>query len=217
MDFPGFWCNPCNRFAIHRGFAILSQSNLIVSIAVRIGVLRFSADFFPVPVRFLFDCDTEAIPDRLMAFGCDPSKLCQDCIKSAIDPQSTGLCQDCKEPENPVSGIARLREDREASRGLRRTPGQPDDSNRNPGAIGVGTNPVQSKRNPFELSQDYPKSPIQSQSSGLQISRSRLREDCDNPKELFSGIAGHREDCRGSPSNCLGLPSSLGSDLTDSR
>ena len=72
-------------------------------------------------------------------------------------------------------------------------------------------------RNPSQLHQDRSKSIIQSQLSGLQISRARLREDCDNSKELVLGIAGHREDCRGSPSNCLGLPSSLGSDLTDSR
>ena len=44
-----------------------------------------------------------------------------------------------------------------------------------------------------------------------------MREDCDNPKELFLGIVGHREDCLGSQSTRLGLPSSLGSDLTVSR
>ena len=44
-----------------------------------------------------------------------------------------------------------------------------------------------------------------------------MREDCDNPKELVLGIVGHREDCRESLSNLLGLPSSLGSNLTDSR
>ena len=37
------------------------------------------------------------------------------------------------------------------------------------------------------------------------------------PKELFLGIAGHREDCRGPQSTGLGLHSSLGSDLTVSR
>lgn len=69
----------------------------------------------------------------------------------------------------------------------------------------------------YRLPQDCQKYSIQSQSPGLQISRSWLREDCDKPKELFLGIAGHREDCRGPQSTGLGLHSSLGSDLTDSR
>ena len=65
---------------------------------------------------------------------------------------------------------------------------QPEASNRNPGAIGVGTIPVQSVRKLSELLQDCQKIRIKSQSSGLQISRSRLREDCDHPKELLSGL-----------------------------
>ena len=69
----------------------------------------------------------------------------------------------------------------------------------------------------LQLSQDCLKSWIQSQSSGLQIWRSRLREDCDNPKELVLGIAGHWEDCKWPSSTCLGLPSSQDSDLTNSR
>ena len=68
-----------------------------------------------------------------------------------------------------------------------------------------------------EFSRNNLISTIQLQSSGLQILRSRLREDCKNPKEPFLGIAGHREDCMGSQSTRLGLPSSLGSDLTVSR
>ena len=152
-----------------------------------------------------------AILGQLKAFGCNLSELCQDCLNPAIDPQFTGLHQDCKEPENSVSGIARHLEDSPVQGP------QPDDLNRNLGVIGVGTNLVRSEHNPSELRQDCSKSRIQSQSSGLQISRSRLREDCDNPKELVLGIAGHREDCRESLSNLPGLPSSLGSNLTDSR
>ena len=67
-----------------------------------------------------------------------------------------------------------------------------------------------------ETSQNYLNSTIQSQSSRLQISRSRLREDCDHPKELVLGIAGHWEDCKGPSSLRLGLPSTQGSDLTNS-
>ena len=48
-----------------------------------------------------------AILGQLMAFGCNLSELCQDCLNPAIDPQFTGLHQDCKEPENSVYGIAR--------------------------------------------------------------------------------------------------------------
>ena len=152
-----------------------------------------------------------AILSRLKAFGCNLSELCQDCLNPAIDPQFTGLHQDCKEPENSVYGIARHLEDSPVQGP------QPDDLNRNLGVIGVGTNLVRSEHNPSELRQDCSKSRIQSQSSGLQISRSRLREDCENPKEPFLGIAGHREGCMGSQSTRLGLPSSLGSDLTVSR
>ena len=52
-----------------------------------------------------------AILGRLKVFGCNLSELCQDCLNPAIDPQFTGLHQDCKEPEKPVSGIARHLED----------------------------------------------------------------------------------------------------------
>ena len=122
-------------------------------------------------------------------FG-NPSELCQDCLESAIDPQFTGLCQDCKESENPVSGIA-----------------QSEWAQIRSNRSAIRLNCIRVAQNPESSCNQ----------SGLQISRSRLREDCDNPKELALGIAGHREDCRGSPSNCLGLPSSLGSNLTDSR
>ena len=69
----------------------------------------------------------------------------------------------------------------------------------------------------YRLPQDCLKSRIQLQLSGLQILRSRLRDDCDNLKELILGIAGHWEDCWGPLSMCLGLSLSLGSDLTNSR
>ena len=55
----------------------------------------------------------------------------------------------------------------------------------------------------YRLPQGCLKSRIQLQLSGLQILRSRLREDCDNLKELILGIAGHWEDCWGPLSMCL--------------
>ena len=141
-----------------------------------------------------------------MASGCDSEAIRMDCLRVALNLQSIHNSQDCKEPGNPVSGIAGHREDcrRSTGPGLRSVA-----SNRNPGQ--------QSECNPSQLHQDCPKSRIQLQSSRLQISRSRLREDCENPKEPFLGIVGLREDCVGSQSTRLGLPSSLGSDLTVSR
>ena len=125
-----------------------------------------------------------------MAFGWDPSELCQDCFKSAIDPQFKGLWQDCKEPENPVSGIARLREDcgGPPAKG-------PNLTTRNPGAIGVCTNPFQSERNPSELHQGRSKFRIQSQSvriantevsiaGGLRQPERPLFGDCGAPRGL---------------------------------
>ena len=82
-------------FAMHCGFAISSQFNLIVAIAFGIGM-----DFGLILPRFRLgglqsDCNSGAILRRLLAFGRNPrsnlSKLCQDCIRYAIDPQSTGL------------------------------------------------------------------------------------------------------------------------------
>ena len=41
VDFPGFWCNPFDPLAILRGFAISSQFNWIVEIAVKIAAPMF--------------------------------------------------------------------------------------------------------------------------------------------------------------------------------
>ena len=156
-----FFLGGCAPFdAILHGFAITSQFNLIVWIAIRL------ASFGLILSRFSLgglhsDFCLIAILGQLMAFGCNLSELCQDCLNPAIDPQFTGLHQDCKEPENSVSGIARHLEDSPVQGP------QPDDLNRILGVIGVGTNLVRSEHNPSELRQDCSKSRIQSQSSGL--------------------------------------------------
>ena len=159
-----------------------------------------------------------AILGRFMARGCNPEAIRMNCFRIALNLQSSHNLQDCVMiAKNLRTRFLRLR----SIERIAEDP-QGQGSNLTPpiaiqGNYRSGRNPVQSERNLSELHQDYSKSRIQLQSTGLQISRSRLREDCDNPKELFLGIAGHREDCMGSQSTRLGLPSSLGSDLTVSR
>ena len=159
-----------------------------------------------------------AILGRFVAFGCNPEAILLNCVRIALNLQWIHNPQDCariaKSQRTQFLGLLAIERIAEDPRG--------QDSDLPPriailATIGVGTIPTQSECNPSQLHQDCPKSRIQLQSSGLQISRSRLREDCENPKEPFLGIAGHREDCMGSQSTRLGLPSSLGSDLTVSR
>ena len=136
------------------------------------------------------DCKLDAILTQLMIVIAPLFRsVCSTGQIHTATVYRTSLCEslDCDR-------IARYREDCRGSPDMGLGSGlQPEASNRNPGAIGVGTIPVQSVRNPPELPQDCQKSRIHSQSGGLQISRSQLRVECDHPKELLSGIAGHRE------------------------
>ena len=77
-----------------------------------------------------------AILGRFVAFGCNPEAILLNCVRIALNLQSIhnpqDCSQDCKDPANPVSGIAGHREDCRRSTG----PGlQSDPSNRNPGQL----------------------------------------------------------------------------------
>ena len=184
---------------------ILSQSNLIVVIAVRIAVLLFCVDWVGSSLIAIWGNPGPIYGKRLQSWS-NPSELFQDRIHDCVR-----IAKNLRTQFLRLRGIERMQKIHRA-----RAPIWPLES-QSRAIIGVGTILVQSDRNLPELQQDYSKSRIQLHSPGLQISRSRLREDCDNPKELFLGIVGHRGDCRGFQSTRLCLPSSLGSDLTVSR
>ena len=115
------------------------------------------------------DCKLDAILTQLMIVIAPLFRsVCSTGQIHTATVYRTSLCEslDCDR-------IARYREDCRGSPDMGLGSGlQPEASNRNPGAIGVGTIPVQSVRNPPELPQDCQKSRIHSQSGGLQISRS---------------------------------------------
>ena len=128
-----------------------------------------------------------------MASGCDSEAIRMDCLRVALNLQSIHNSQDCKEPGNPVSGIAGHREDcrRSTGPGLRSAA-----SNRNP-----GQHTVQSERNPSQLHQDCQKiqNPVAivriadievSIAGGLRQSERALFGDCGAQRRLH-GVPEH--------------------------
>ena len=127
-----------------------------------------------------------------MASGCDSEAIRMDCLRVALNLQSIHNSQDCKEPGNPVSGIAGHREDcrRSTGPGLRSAA-----SNRNPGqqsewhdsdTIGAQSVPIPSGlpkiQNPVAIVQI---ANIEvSIAGGLRKSERALFGDCGAPRGL---------------------------------